>query len=33
MTVRHTFEISEDDLSMGWPPTETSLVSHARDNW
>jgi hypothetical protein len=29
MTVRHIFEISEDDH----PYTETSLVSHARDNW
>jgi hypothetical protein len=30
MTVRHIFEISEDDHP---PNTPTSLVTHARDNW
>jgi hypothetical protein len=30
MTVRHIFEISEDDHPLNTP---TSLVTHARDNW
>jgi hypothetical protein len=30
MTVRHIFEISEDDHP---PNTQTPLVTHARDHW